>query len=95
MNNKNQPPRALVTGISGQDGAYLSKLLLDKGYEVYGGLRRSATQNMWRLEELGIADRVKIVEFDLLESRPGWHHVAFADGREGWVRSDHVKEIGG
>ncbi len=67
MNNKNQTPRALVTGIGGQDGAYLSKLLLDKGYEVYGGLRRSATQNMWRLEELGIADRIEIVEFDLLE----------------------------
>lgn len=67
MNSKNRPPRALITGISGQDGAYLSKLLLEKGYEVYGGLRRSATQNLWRLEELGIADKVEIVEFDLLE----------------------------
>ena len=34
------------------------------------------------------------VEFDLLESRPGWHHVAFADGRQGWIRSDHVRVIG-
>lgn len=59
--------RALITGISGQDGAYLAKLLLDQGYEVYGALRRSATQNLWRLEELGIADKVLFEPFELLE----------------------------
>ncbi|MDX2006523.1 MAG: GDP-mannose 4,6-dehydratase [Meiothermus sp.] len=59
--------RAFITGVTGQDGAYLSKLLLEKGYEVYGAYRRSASVNLWRMEELGIADRVKLVAFDLLE----------------------------
>ena len=58
---------ALVTGITGQDGAYLTKLLLEKGYEVYGTYRRSASTNLWRLEELGVANDVKLVSFDLLE----------------------------
>lgn len=58
---------ALVTGITGQDGAYLSKLLLEKGYKVYGAFRRSASQNVWRLEELGIADQVELVPLDLVE----------------------------
>jgi GDPmannose 4,6-dehydratase len=58
---------AFVTGITGQDGAWLSKLLLEKGYTVYGGVRRTSSSNMWRLEFLGIADKVKLVEFDLLD----------------------------
>jgi GDPmannose 4,6-dehydratase len=58
---------AIVTGITGQDGAYLAKLLLEKGYEVYGTYRRSSSTNLWRLEELGIADQIKLVSFDLLE----------------------------
>jgi GDPmannose 4,6-dehydratase len=59
--------RALITGITGQDGAYLAELLLGKNYEVYGAYRRSASANLWRLDELGITDRVKLVAFDLLE----------------------------
>jgi GDPmannose 4,6-dehydratase len=59
--------KAIVTGTTGQDGAYLSKLLLEKGYEVYGTYRRSSSTNLWRLEELGIADQIKLVSFDLLE----------------------------
>jgi GDPmannose 4,6-dehydratase len=59
--------RALITGVLGQDGAYLAKLLLDKGYEVHGGERRSASLNTWRLEELGIQNDVKQVPLDLLE----------------------------
>ncbi|MDX8390180.1 MAG: GDP-mannose 4,6-dehydratase [Mariprofundaceae bacterium] len=59
--------RALITGVTGQDGAYLAKLLLEKGYEVYGAYRRSATVNPWRLEWLGVKDQVKMVPFDLLE----------------------------
>jgi GDPmannose 4,6-dehydratase len=59
--------RALITGVTGQDGAYLSKLLVDEGYEVYGAYRRSAALNLWRLEELGVADRVKFVPFELIE----------------------------
>jgi GDPmannose 4,6-dehydratase len=48
--------KALITGITGQDGAYLAKLLLDKGYEVFGTYRRSASDNHWRLNEMGVAE---------------------------------------
>jgi GDPmannose 4,6-dehydratase len=59
--------RALVTGISGQDGAYLSKLLLEKGYEVFGAQRRGASSSTWRLEELGILDQIELVPLEMLE----------------------------
>lgn len=59
--------RALITGITGQDGAYLAKFLLEKGYQVVGGYRRCSSPNTWRLEALGIADRVKLVPIELLE----------------------------
>jgi GDPmannose 4,6-dehydratase len=48
--------RALITGILGQDGAYLARLLLKKGYQVYGAYRRTSSFNTWRLRELGILD---------------------------------------
>ena len=59
--------RALVTGVTGQDGAYLAKLLLAKGYEVFGAIRRTSMAHVARLEELGIAADVELVDFDLLE----------------------------
>jgi GDPmannose 4,6-dehydratase len=59
--------RALVTGVTGQDGAYLANLLLEKGYDVYGAYRRNASGSPWRLHELGIAGDVRMVSFDLLE----------------------------
>ena len=58
---------ALVTGISGQDGAYLSKLLLEKGYKVIGCDRRTASGSLWRLEELGILSDIEITDFELAE----------------------------
>jgi GDPmannose 4,6-dehydratase len=61
------PKVALITGIRGQDGAYLAKLLLEKGYEVYGADRRSGEGGFWRLRELGIEKDVKVVYMDLLE----------------------------
>lgn len=48
--------RAIVTGVTGQDGAYLSRHLLDMGYEVVGAMRRASSHNSWRLEELGVID---------------------------------------
>ncbi len=59
--------RALVTGVTGQDGAYLTRLLLAKGYEVYGAYRHSASGSFWRLHELGVLDDVKLEVLDLLE----------------------------
>jgi GDPmannose 4,6-dehydratase len=59
--------KALITGVAGQDGAYLSALLLEKGYEVYGTYRRSANFSSWRLQELGVENRVQLVEMELLE----------------------------
>jgi GDPmannose 4,6-dehydratase len=59
--------RALITGIRGQDGAYLARLLLEKGYEVYGADRRSGDSSFWRLKELGIERNVKVLYMDLLE----------------------------
>lgn len=57
--------RALITGITGQDGAYLAKFLLEKGYEVFGTYRRLSTPNFWRLEYLGIFDKIYLIPADL------------------------------
>src|SRR5258708_24845842 len=58
---------ALVTGVNGQDGAYLSNLLLEKGYKVYGLLARRSSDTTWRLRSLGIQDDVQYVEGDLTD----------------------------
>ena len=60
---------ALITGITGQDGAYLTELLLEKGYSVYGTYRRSSSVNFWRLEELGVQNHpnLHLVEYDLTD----------------------------
>ena len=58
---------ALITGISGQDGAYLAKFLLSKGYKVIGGERRSASGSLWRLKELGVENDIEIADFELSE----------------------------
>ena len=60
--------KALISGITGQDGAYLAKFLLDKGYEVYGTYRRLSTPNFWRLEYLGVFDRVNLISADLCDA---------------------------
>ena len=59
--------RALITGVTGQDGAYLSKHLLSMGYQVFGTARRGASEKFSRLEYLGVKDMINIVDFDLLE----------------------------
>ena len=59
--------KALVTGITGQDGAYLAKSLLEKGIKVLGGQRRSTALRYWRLDEMGITKDIEFIELDLLD----------------------------
>jgi GDPmannose 4,6-dehydratase len=65
--------KALITGITGQDGAYLAQLLLEKGYQVTGTFRRSSSVNFWRIDELGIRNHPKLtlVEYDLTDLSSG------------------------
>ena len=58
---------ALITGITGQDGAYLAQLLLEKGYQVYGLIARRGTDTTGRLRELGIAGQVRLLDGDLID----------------------------
>lgn len=62
-------PTALITGVTGQDGAYLTELLLGKGYTVYGTYRRTSSVNFWRLQDLGVAEHpnLHLVEYDLTD----------------------------
>ncbi|MBC7861142.1 MAG: GDP-mannose 4,6-dehydratase [Burkholderiaceae bacterium] len=61
--------KAIITGITGQDGAYLAQLLLEKGYLVYGTYRRTSSVNFWRVEELGVENHpnLRLVEYDLTD----------------------------
>ena len=61
--------KAIITGITGQDGAYLAELLLQKGYIVYGTYRRTSSVNFWRMEDVGISNHqnLHLVEFDLTD----------------------------
>src|SRR5438045_9683078 len=60
-------PTALITGITGQDGSYLAELLLDKGYEVHGMVRRASTEKFERIEHM--RDRITLHQGDLLDQR--------------------------
>ena len=70
--------KAIVTGVTGQDGAYLAELLLNKGYEVYGTYRRTSSVNFWRIEELGIQNHKNfhLVEYDLTDQANSIHMVS-------------------
>jgi len=59
--------QALITGITGQDGAYLAHLLLSKGYRVYGLIARRGSDTLWRLREIGIEGRVELVNGDMID----------------------------
>ena len=69
--------KAIVTGITGQDAAYLAELLLNKGYEVYGTYRRTSSVNFWRIEELGIKnhENLHLIEYDLTDQANSVHMV--------------------
>ena len=58
--------KAIITGVSGQDGAYLAQLLLDKGYQVTGTYRRTSSVNFWRMNELAVSGHpnLRLVEHD-------------------------------
>jgi GDPmannose 4,6-dehydratase len=59
--------QALITGITGQDGAYLARLLLEKGYEVWGLFPRRSTDTLWRLRDLGVAGDVRVASGDITD----------------------------
>ena len=59
--------RALITGVTGQDGAYLAALLLEKGYEVFGTYRRVSTPNFWRLQYLSVLDKITLIPVDMAD----------------------------
>ena len=63
MSNKH----ALITGVTGQDGAYLARFLLGKGYSVHGVIARRGTDTMWRLRELSVLDHIEIIDADLID----------------------------
>ncbi|SEA62648.1 GDPmannose 4,6-dehydratase [Paraburkholderia sartisoli] len=75
---------AVVTGITGQDGAYLTQLLLEHGYEVYGAYRRTSSVNFWRLEEVGVVNHPKLhlVEHDLTDLSSTMRLIEKAQPRE-------------
>lgn len=67
--NKGMKKSVLICGVSGQDGAYLAKLLLDKGYEVYGGSRDAQISSFGNLKKLGIRDKVNVVSINIHDFR--------------------------
>lgn len=74
--------KALITGITGQDGAYLAKLLIEKGYEVFGIYRRLSTPNFWRLQHLDIFEKVHLLSADLSDSASIQEAVRVSDPEE-------------
>lgn len=74
--------RALITGITGQDGPYLARLLLAKGYKVYGTYRRVSTPNFWRLQEIDIIRKVTLIPADLADMASLLEAVTVADPQE-------------
>jgi GDPmannose 4,6-dehydratase len=74
--------RALITGITGQDGAYMAALLVEKGYVVFGGYRRSSTPNFWRLRALGVFDQIALVGLDLGDQSSLSDVIAFSEPDE-------------
>ncbi len=72
---------AIITGVTGQDGAYLTRALLQKGYKVYGTYRRGSSVNFWRLDELGVlgAEGLTLVEYDLLDAGAAYRLIERAE----------------
>jgi len=73
---------ALITGVTGQDGAYLSKFLLDKGYKVYGTYRRLSTPNFWRLQYLDVFEKINLIPVELIDAASLIEAVKISDPHE-------------
>ena len=93
--------RALITGVTGQDGAYLAKLLLGKGYKVYGTFRRVSTPNFWRLQYLGIDSKIHLIPAELLDMGSMLEAIKVADpdelynlGASSYVASSFEEAVG-
>jgi len=84
MTSTDKNKTAVITGITGQDGAYLAQFLLERGYRVFGTFRRGSSVNFWRIEELGIAahPNLSLVEFDLTDFGSGVRLLERAQPRE-------------
>lgn len=74
--------RALISGVTGQDGAYLAKALLEKGYKVYGTYRRLSTPNFWRLQYLNVFDEINLLPIDLSDTTSIWEAIKVAEPDE-------------
>jgi len=74
--------KALITGVTGQDGAYLARFLLDKGYQVFGTFRRVSTPNFWRLQVLDLLDRIELIPADLIDASSVVEAIELADPEE-------------
>ncbi|MCB1706233.1 MAG: GDP-mannose 4,6-dehydratase [Halioglobus sp.] len=76
--------KAVVTGVTGQDGAYLAALLLEKGYKVYGACRRTSAVNFWRMQELGVLEHpnLEIVDYDLTDAMDAVRLLEDTEARE-------------
>ena len=74
--------RALITGITGQDGAYLAQLLHGKGYELFGLVARRGTESLWRLRELGIEQAVSLIQGDLTDLSSLFRAIEIAEPNE-------------
>ena len=60
---------ALITGVTGQDGCYLAKNLLEKGYKVYGAVKHTTGIQNWRLDEMGITNDIEYVDVDIVDQQ--------------------------
>jgi GDPmannose 4,6-dehydratase len=74
--------RALITGVTGQDGPYLAKLLLAKGYKVFGTYRRVSTPNFWRLQQLGLLNKITLIPSDMTDMASLLEAVSISDPQE-------------
>src|SRR3972149_5111488 len=73
---------ALITGVTGQDGAYLAEFLLGKGYRVFGTYRRLSTPNFWRLQYLGIFGKVNLIPADLIDTASVYEAIKISEPEE-------------